>query len=122
MKNLKVLLHREKVAFSSITYVFTGDDYLLRLNKQYLDHDTYTDILTFPLSESDAPLEAEIYISIERVAENAERFDQPFTTELYRVMIHGLLHLCGYDDHSPEEIREIRGKEQEYLQLFECST
>lgn len=105
----------EHVAFKSVSYVFCTDEYLLTLNKQYLNHDTLTDILTFTLSGVSLPLVSEIYISVERVKENAVIHEVDFRNELYRVMIHGILHLCGYKDHTPSERMEMRAKENSYL-------
>ena len=117
--SLKVYLNsiftREGIKLKRLNYVFCNDAYLLSLNLQYLHHDTLTDILTFPLSSPGAPVEAEIYISIERVRENARIHQATFENELHRVMIHGILHLCGYDDHSPAEKAVIRKKEDLYL-------
>ena len=109
------ILTQEKVSFKSISYIFCNDEFLLKLNQQYLNHDTLTDILTFTLSNSKMPLVSEIYISIERVEENAGSLDIPFLNELHRVMIHGVLHLCGYSDHSDVEKLMMRQKEDFYL-------
>ena len=109
------ILIQEKVIFKSISYIFCTDEFLLKLNQQYLNHDTLTDILTFTLSNTPRPLVAEIYISIERVRENAQNLSIPFLQELYRVMIHGILHLCGYSDHSDSEKIIMRQKEDSYL-------
>lgn len=106
---------QEKVAFKSVSYIFCTDNFLLKLNQQYLNHDTLTDILTFTLSESRLPIVSEIYISIDRVTENAEFIRSSFLNELYRVMIHGILHLCGYMDHSKVEKARMRLKENYYL-------
>lgn len=97
----------------TLNYIFCNDDYLLELNKTYLQHDYYTDILSFPLSLE--PVEGDIYISIDRVRENAVTFNTDFTTELSRVMAHGLLHFLGYDDHSEKNIRVMRQKENEFI-------
>lgn len=105
----------EKVSFSRIEYIFCTDDFLLQLNRQYLQHDTYTDILTFTISLPEDPIISEIYISVDRVRENAEKLKLPFEEELHRVMIHGLLHLCGYEDHTEKEQKMMRKKENEYL-------
>lgn len=116
---IKSLLARvfveEKVEFKSISYIFCTDEYLLKLNQEYLNHDTLTDILTFTLSGTTLPVVSEIYISIERVRENASKLGLPYRSELYRVMIHGVLHLCGYADHNPEEKAIMRKKEDLYL-------
>jgi rRNA maturation RNase YbeY len=119
---LKSLIARifteEKTPFKSVSYVFCTDDFLLKLNQEYLKHDTLTDILTFTLSGSSLPVVAEIYISVERVLENSSDLKIPFTTELNRVMIHGILHLCGYNDHTPEEKKTMRKKEDYYLSFL----
>ena len=105
----------EKVDFNSVSYVFCNDDFLLKLNQQYLNHDTLTDILTFTLSISSLPIVSEIYISIERVKENALDLKTEFLSELYRVIIHGILHLCSYTDNSKVEKSQMRKKEDYYL-------
>lgn len=103
----------ENVNASALNYIFCSDDYLLEINKQHLDHDYYTDIITFTL-ETD-PIESDIFISIDRVKENAQALKVSFEEELYRVMIHGVLHLCGYHDHSEQEKGQMRQKENYYL-------
>lgn len=112
------VMAKENTPFSRIEYVFCTDEYLLELNRRYLQHDTFTDILTFTLSLPEDPIISEIYISIDRVKENAEKLNVSFDEELHRVMIHGLLHLCGYEDHSAAEAKLMRQKENEYLQLM----
>lgn len=112
---LSGVMKEEETGFSSIDYIFCSDDYLLELNKAYLNHDTLTDILTFTLSGPGEPIISEIYISVDRVKENAERFDTDFNTELHRVMIHGLLHLCGYEDDTPARKKKMRAREDYYL-------
>lgn len=101
--------------FKSISYVFCTDEFLLKLNQQYLKHDSLTDILTFTLSGTSLPIVSEIYISVERVRENAQNLNVNYEDELHRVMIHGILHLCGYEDHSPKEKSKMRSKEDFYL-------
>lgn len=115
---LSSIFSREKEDFKSVSYIFCTDEFLIGLNRTYLNHDTYTDILTFTLSETSLPIVSEIYISAERVKENASGLNIPFETELLRVMIHGILHLCGYSDHTPKLKKEMRSKEDEYLLLF----
>ncbi|MEO8819442.1 MAG: rRNA maturation RNase YbeY [Ginsengibacter sp.] len=105
----------EHVVFKTVSYVFCNDEFLLKLNQQYLNHDTLTDILTFTLSGSSLPIVSEIYISVERVQENAADLTIEFSKELHRVMIHGVLHLCGYLDISASEKYEMRRKEDYYL-------
>lgn len=116
---LKSLIARifteEKTPFKSVSYVFCTDDFLLKLNQEYLNHDTLTDILTFTLSTPSLPVVSEIYISVERVLENSQKLKVNFTTELHRVMIHGILHLCGYSDHTAKEKATMRQKEDYYL-------
>ena len=108
----KTILEEKKSA-SLINYIFCSDDYLLEINKKYLGHNDYTDILTFPY-END-PIESDIFISLERVDENAKNLKIDFIEELRRVMIHGVLHLCGYGDKTKEETKLMREKEDYYL-------
>ncbi len=112
---LPTIFIQENIDFASVSYVFCSDGYLLTLNKRYLDHDTYTDILTFTFSEANLPIISEIYISIDRVKENSKNLKVQFKEELHRVMIHGILHLCGYSDHTAELKQEMRKKEDFYL-------
>ena len=109
---------QESVVFKSVSYIFCTDDFLLNLNKEYLSHDTLTDILTFSLSETSLSIVSEIYISIDRVRENAKTLRVSFDDELRRVMIHGILHLCGYKDKTPGQKKIMRGKEDYYLSIF----
>lgn len=118
---LPLIFLEEEVNFMEVSYIFCSDEYLLSLNKEFLDHDTLTDILTFTMSDSPLPIVSEIYISIDRVKENASDLKIQFANELNRVIIHGVLHLCGYSDHSPEKKREMTGKEDYYLGKL-CST
>ena len=100
-----------------INYIFCSDEYLLDINKQYLDHDYYTDIITFDNSEEEGKIESDIFISIDRVNENADTLSVPRGTELNRVMAHGLLHLCGFKDKTDEEAKEMREQEEYCLSL-----
>lgn len=100
----------------TLNYIFCTDAYLLDLNIKYLNHDTYTDVITFDYCEEDL-VSGDIFISIERIKENALKMEVPFKDELHRVIIHGLLHLCGYKDKTPEEQREIRSREDFWLSL-----
>jgi rRNA maturation RNase YbeY len=108
----------EGYSFRSVNYIFCNDTFLHALNKQYLQHDTFTDILTFSLSETSLPIIAEIYISIDRVKENAVLIKTSFYQEIMRVMIHGILHLCGYDDHSPYQKKKMRQREDFYISRY----
>lgn len=101
-------------ALSSIEYVLCSDEYLLEINQKYLYHDTLTDIITFPIQES--PLEATIYISVERVKENSQLYDSTIIDETHRVMVHGLLHLLGYKDKTDEQKKEMRFQEDQALE------
>lgn len=113
------IFKKEKTKLTSVNYIFCSDAYLLQINKDFLNHDYYTDIITFGLSEPGQPVEAEVYISIDRVRDNALQHNQPFTRELKRVVFHGALHLCGYRDKKKSEITLMREKEEQYLRLFE---
>lgn len=116
---IKNLITAEKgIAKLNLTYVFCDDNYLLEKNIQFLHHHTLTDIITFDLSENDKELFAEIYISITRVQENAEKFEVNFTNELHRVIFHGALHLCGYKDKNEAQQKQMRKMENKYLQLY----
>lgn len=108
---------QEHKEISHLTYVFCSDEYLLNINQNYLNHNTYTDIITFDYSK-DNILEGEIYISIERVKENAKAYKVSFTNELLRVLAHGLLHLSGYKDKTKKEKEIMHNKENEKLNLF----
>src|SRR5687767_2898614 len=96
-------IRREGQVTEAIHYVFCTDEFLHEMNVAYLAHDTYTDILTFPLSKKQEPLVADIYISIDRVRDNAANLGTRFLNELHRVIFHGALHLCGYQDKTPRE-------------------
>lgn len=108
----------EGYEIADLNYIFCDDDYLLEINKQYLDHDYFTDIITFDNSEEDNVIEGDIYISVDRVRENAATFHADFETEMRRVLIHGLLHLMGYDDTDEKLKAAMRAKEDQYLLLF----
>ena len=113
------LFKKEKNALSFITYVFCSDEFLLQMNRDFLQHDYYTDIITFGLSEKGEPIEAEVYISLDRVKENAKGLGITYKEEILRVVFHGALHLCGYKDKKKSEITLMREKEAYYLRLFE---
>ena len=120
--NLKVfigsLFKKEKKRLDQLSYIFCSDDYLLEINRQYLNHDFFTDIITFNLSGQDQALNAEIYISVDRVRDNARDFKSSFKNELHRVIFHGVLHLCGYKDKKPADKRKMRQTEDKYLSLY----
>lgn len=110
------LIVQYKKKTGDINYIFCSDNYLLEINKQYLNHDFYTDIVTFDYCEGEM-ISGDIFISLDRVAENAKLYDSQ-KTELYRVMIHGVLHLIGLEDHSDEEKNLMRKAEDEALNLL----
>ena len=99
-------------------YYFCSDDKLLEINKQRLGHDFYTDIVTFPLTDCETVLSSEFCISVDRIKENAVTFGRSFESELHRVIIHGVLHLIGFDDHTDEDEKIMREKEEEALKLL----
>jgi probable rRNA maturation factor len=120
---LKTFIHsifnKEKKPLEKINIIFCDDKYLLSLNRRFLQHDFYTDILSFTLSEANKPLVGEIYISVERVRENARFVESTLTQELHRVIFHGVLHFCGYQDKSGSDIRMMRKKEDRYLSGYQ---
>ena len=114
---ISAVVEKEQKKYNEIAYIFCDDAYLYTLNVDYLDHDTYTDIITFDYSNFPF-ISGDLFISVERVRENAQNFSTDFQQELHRVMIHGILHLCGYADKTPEEEKNMRAKEDFYLPLF----
>lgn len=114
---LTIQAHHKKLG--QIDYIFCSDEYLLEMNKQYLNHHTLTDIITFDYSnELTAEVAGEIYISINRVRENAEVFKCTFNDELHRVMIHGVLHLCGFKDKTKNQKQIMRAQEDEAIKAL----
>lgn len=114
---IKKIIASENKKTGQINFVFTSDEEVLRMNIQFLNHSTYTDIITFDSCEGDI-INGDIIISIERVAENAHKFKVDFKQELKRVIIHGVLHLCGYKDKTKAQIKIIRAKEDAALKKF----
>ncbi len=114
---MKTIIQNEEQTLAEITFIFCSDEYLHKINVEYLNHDTYTDIITFPMS--DTYIESDIFISLDRVRENAQQLEISFKQELNRVMIHGILHLCGYADKSDAEQDLMTQKENEALKLWE---
>ena len=122
-KQLKLFIasvfKEEAKALSSLNYIFCNDEALLKINKQYLGHDYYTDIISFDLSETKTgPTIGEIYISVDRVKENAKDLSVPLSQELHRVIFHGALHLCGYKDKTAKQQKLMRTKEGLYLTKY----
>jgi rRNA maturation RNase YbeY len=108
-------IRKEKKRCGEISFTFCGDAFLLALNKKFLKHNTLTDIITFQYPGKE--LSSEIFISIPRVKENAKKFNVPFESELHRVMIHGILHLCGYKDKTAIAKKKMRNREDYYLKV-----
>jgi len=113
---LKMVAGSEIRKIGDINIIFCSDNYILDVNMRYLQHDYFTDIITFDYCEGKT-LSGDLFISIDSVRENAYEYGAEFDDELHRVMVHGLLHLIGYDDHTPEEEKTIHEKEDYYLKL-----
>ena len=109
---------KEKKKLGNIQYIFCSDDYLLEMNREHLQHDYYTDIITFGLSGPGEPIEAEVYVSVDRVRDNAHQFGTTVREELHRVIFHGALHLCGYKDKTQKDQGVMRKMEDKYLGLY----
>lgn len=114
---ISMLLKREGRGLEQLSIIFCSDEYLLSINQSYLSHDYYTDIITFDLADQHQS-SGEIYISIPRVKDNAQRFQKSFTEELHRVIFHGVLHLCGYKDKNAVQEKEMRSKEDKALRMY----
>ena len=112
----KLILNEEKKV-GNINYIFCDDEYLLKVNQDFLNHDYYTDIITFDYVKGKT-ISGDIFISLPRISENASTLSSSFEKELLRVLAHGVLHLCGYKDKSDEEQKEMRAKEDFYINLF----
>jgi rRNA maturation RNase YbeY len=114
---VKNVISSEGKKTGEISFIFCDDEYLLEINQKYLDHDTYTDIISFDASVGSI-LNGDIFISTERVSENADSYEVEFSEELKRVIIHGVLHLCGYKDKTPDQEKLMREKEEEKMKMF----
>jgi len=115
---IKNVVNEEEFELGDLSYVFCSDDFLHEMNLEYLDHDTLTDIITFDYRQGKL-INGEIYISTDRVEENATKYQVSFEDELHRVMIHGVLHICGYNDLTESEEKQMRSKENWALSLRE---
>jgi len=115
---LKRIIREHGFRPGELNYIFMSDEDLLKINIEYLNHSTYTDIITFDNSETDDTIEGDIFISVDRVRENAEKFGTGFESELVRVMAHGVLHLAGYKDKKPEEAQAMRAAEEKALKAY----
>ena len=117
-KNIENIFKKELKTLYQLNYIFCSDNKLLSLNKKYLGRNYYTDIITFDLSQNKKEINAEVYISIDRVKENAFFLGCSFKSELYRVIFHGALHLCGYNDKTKKDSFRMRKKEDYYLSTY----
>ena len=115
---IEAVAEKHGKTIGELYYYFCSDDKLLEINKERLGHDFYTDIVTFPLTDCETVLSSEFCISIDRIKENAETFGRSYESELHRVIIHGVLHLIGFDDHTEADEKEMREKEEESLKLL----
>jgi rRNA maturation RNase YbeY len=109
---------KEGYTIESLTYVFCSDKYLLKINKDFLSHDYYTDIISFDLSELPGQLIGEVYISVDRVKDNAKTHGTSLKEELHRVIFHGALHFCGYKDKKPTDAKKMREMEDRWLNAY----
>lgn len=114
---LKELIISEDKKPGEINYIFCDDDHLLQVNKDFLNHDYYTDVITFDYVKGKT-ISADIFVSLPRILDNSSTLSNAFNSELLRVLAHGILHLCGYKDKTDEEISEMRQKEDYYLSIF----
>lgn len=114
---IKETIQNEGCSLGDINYIFCDDDYLHKINVEFLDHDTLTDIISFDYSVG-KQLHGDIYISVERVEDNAKDFKVDFDVELSRVIIHGILHYCGYKDKTDEDAKVMRTKEEQYMKVL----
>ena len=115
---VELVFKKEGKSLYLINFIFCSDNFLLDINRTHLQHDYYTDIITFPLSDKNHPIEAEVYISLDSVKQNAIDNKQSFTSELLRVLTHGALHLCGYKDKTQSDVKAMREKEDFYILEF----
>lgn len=119
---LKLFIERlftlENKKLVNLSYIFCSDEHLLGINRDFLKHDFYTDVITFDLSSSASATEGEVYLSVDRIKDNAKQLGVSFKEELHRVIFHGALHLCGYKDKKKEDILLMRSKEEFYLKLY----
>ncbi|GLB52918.1 endoribonuclease YbeY [Neptunitalea chrysea] len=114
---INTIIKSEEKELGEVNYIFCNDEYLHTINVDYLDHDTYTDIISFDYTEGNS-ISGDIFISVERVGENAKEFNEEFSVELLRVMSHGVLHYCGYKDKNNTDAERMRQKENEKIAMF----
>ena len=114
---IKDIISSYNYSTGNISYIFCSDDYLLNINRQYLSHDYYTDVITFDYDENNI-VSGDIFISVDTVKSNSEQYSVSYNCELYRVIIHGVLHLCGLKDKTPEDAKIMREAEEKSLQIL----
>lgn len=112
------IFKKEEVKVQAVNFIFCSDKYLLKLNKAFLNHNTYTDVISFQYSNPAKPVVSDIYISIDRIKENSKLYRTPFIMELYRVIFHGTLHLCGYKDKTNQDSILMKSMEDHYLKKY----
>ncbi|PZP52592.1 MAG: rRNA maturation RNase YbeY [Pseudopedobacter saltans] len=117
-ESVEEIFQSEKIKLNHIDYIFCSDEYLLEINRQYLQHDFYTDIITFDLSENKNETIGEVYVSLDRIKDNALKLQQPLKNETLRVIFHGALHLCGYKDKTDKDSKLMRSKEDFYINKY----
>ncbi|MBK8522587.1 MAG: rRNA maturation RNase YbeY [Ferruginibacter sp.] len=115
---IEKLFLTEKQKLGNLSYIFCSDDHLLTINQDFLKHDFYTDIITFDLSSSKNEIEGEVYVSVDRIKENAKQLGVSFKEELHRVVFHGALHLCGYKDKKKTDQQQMTQAENKYLNIY----
>ena len=117
-KWLKLVAESEVFSLGALSVIFCSDNYILDINQRFLQHDYFTDIITFDYSEGEK-ISGDLFISVDSVRENSIEYETEFEEELHRVIVHGVLHLIGYDDHTDDDIRTMRSKENYYLSLYD---
>lgn len=117
-KWLKLVAESEVFSLGALSVIFCSDNYILDINQRFLQHDYFTDIITFDYSEGEK-ISGDLFISVDSVRENSIEYETEFEEELHRVIVHGVLHLIGYDDHTDEDIRTMRSKENYYISLYD---
>lgn len=120
-KFLADIFKREGFPIDTINYIFCSDKFLLKINREFLKHNFFTDVISFQFSETGQPIVAEIYISVERVRYSSKLFGSTFLNELHRVIFHGTLHLCGYSDKNMRSKTNMKSREDFYLVRYSCS-
>jgi len=115
---IEKLFMLEKKKLGNLSYIFCSDEHLLGINKDFLKHNFYTDVITFDLSHSKNEIVGEVYLSVDRTKDNAKQLSVSFKEELHRIIFHGALHLCGYNDKKKEDILLMRDKEEKYLKQY----